>query len=34
MPKSGTLTKAHIVDSVIEADGFTRRKSVGVIETF
>ena len=33
MPKSGTLTKAHIVDSVIEANGFTRRKSVETIET-
>ena len=33
MPFKGTLTKAHIVDSVIEANGFTRRKSVETIET-
>jgi len=33
MPKPGTLTKAHIVDAVIEANGFTRRKSVETIET-
>ena len=33
MPKSGTLTKAHIVDAVIEANGLTRRKSVETIET-
>ena len=32
MPFKGTLTKAHIVDSVIEANGFTRRKSVETIE--
>ena len=33
MPTSGTLTKAHIVDAVIEANGFTGRKSVETIET-
>ena len=33
MPKSGTLTKAHILDAVAEANGFTRRKSVETIET-
>ena len=33
MPKSGTLTKAHIVYSVIEDNGFTRRKAVETIET-
>ncbi len=33
MPLKGTLTKAHIVDAVIEANGFTRRKSVETIET-
>ena len=33
MPFKGTLTKAHIVESVIEATGFTRRKSVETIET-
>ena len=32
MPFKGTLTKAHIVDSVIETNGFTRRKSVETIE--
>jgi integration host factor subunit alpha len=32
MPFKGTLTKAHIVDCVIEANGFTRRKSVETIE--
>ena len=29
---SGTLTKAHIVDAVAEANGFTRRKSVETVE--
>ncbi len=33
MPESATLTKAHIVDAVAEANGFTRRKSVETIET-
>jgi integration host factor subunit alpha len=33
MPFKGTLTKAHIVDAVIEANGFTGRKSVETIET-
>ena len=33
MPFKGTLTKAHIVDAVIEANGFTRRKSVETVET-
>jgi len=33
MPLKGTLTKAHIVDAVIEANGFTRRKSVETVET-
>ena len=33
MPKLGTLTKAHIVEAVAEADGFSRRKSVEIIET-
>ena len=32
MPSSGTLTKAHIIDSVIEANGFTRRESVETVE--
>ena len=29
---SGTLTKAHIVDAVAEANGFSRRKSVKTVE--
>jgi integration host factor subunit alpha len=33
MPFKGTLTKAHIVGAVIEANGFTRRKSVETVET-
>ena len=33
MTYKGTLTKAHIVDVVIEANGFTRRKSVETVET-
>jgi len=33
MPKPGNLTKAHIVDAVAEANGFTRRKSVETFET-
>ena len=33
MSFSGTLTKTDIVDTVIEANGFTRRKSVETIET-
>ena len=33
MPFKGTLTKAHIVDAAIEANGFTCRKSVETIET-
>ena len=33
MPFKGTLTKAHIVEAVAEANGFTRRKSVETIET-
>jgi len=33
MPFKGTLTQAHIVDAVIEANGFTRRKSVETVET-
>jgi len=33
MPKPGTLTKAHIVDAVIEQNGFTRKKSIETVET-
>ena len=32
MPKSGTLTKAHIIDAVAEANGYTRNKSFEIIE--
>ena len=32
MPKSGTLTKAHIIDAVAERNGFTRKKSIDTIE--
>ena len=32
MPKSGTLTKAHIVDAVAEVNGFTHRKSIETLE--
>ena len=32
MPKPGTLTKAHIVDAVIEQNGFTRKKSIETVE--
>ena len=33
MPKPSTLTKAHIVDAVIEQNGFTRKKSIETVET-
>ena len=33
MPLSGTLTKAHIVEVVAEAIGFTRKKSIETVET-
>ncbi len=33
MPKSGTLTKAHIVDAVAESNGYTRKKSIETVET-
>ena len=33
MPLSGTLTKAHIVEAVAEANGFTRKKSIETVET-
>ena len=32
MPKSGTLTKAHIIDAVAETNGYTRNKSFEMIE--
>jgi nucleoid DNA-binding protein len=33
MPLSGTLTKAHIIDSVAEKTGYTRKKSIEIVET-
>jgi integration host factor subunit alpha len=33
LPKPGTLTKAHIVDAVIEQNRFTRKKSIETVET-
>ena len=33
MPKSGTLTKAHIIDAVVESNGYTRKKSIETVET-
>ena len=33
MPKSGTLTKAHIIDAVAESNGYTRTKSIETVET-
>ena len=33
MPKSGTLTKAHIVGAVAEANGYTRKKAIETVET-
>ncbi len=32
MPKPGTLTKARIVDAVIEQNGYTRKKSIETVE--
>jgi len=32
MPKTGTLTKAHIIDSIAETNGFTRIKTVETTE--
>ena len=33
MPKSGTLTKAKIIDAVAENNGYTRKKSIETVET-
>ena len=33
MPKPGTLTKAHIINAVIEQNGYTRKKSIETVET-
>jgi integration host factor subunit alpha len=32
-PKSGTLTKAHIIDAIAAGNGFTRKKSIETVET-
>ena len=32
MPLSGTLTKAHIIDTVVERIGFTRKNSIETVE--
>jgi integration host factor subunit alpha len=32
MPKSCTLTKAHIIDAVAEANGYTRNQSLEIVE--
>jgi integration host factor subunit alpha len=32
MPLSGTLTKAKIIDAVLERNGFTRKKSIDTVE--
>jgi integration host factor subunit alpha len=33
MPKPGTLTKAHIVNAVVESNGYTQKKATETIET-
>ena len=33
MPKSGTLTKAQIIEAVVESNGYTRKKSIETVET-
>ena len=32
MQKTGTLTKAHIIDALMEQNGFIRKKSIETIE--
>ena len=32
MPLSGSLTKANIVDAVAEGNGYTRKKSIEIVE--
>jgi len=32
MPLSGTLIKAHIIDTVAEKNGFSRKKSIETVE--
>ena len=33
MAKKGTLTKAHIINAVVEQNGFTQKKSFETVET-
>jgi integration host factor subunit alpha len=33
MPKTGTLTKAHLIDAVAAANGFTHRNAHETVET-
>ena len=33
MSLAGTLTKAHIVEAVVESNGYTRKKSIETVET-
>jgi integration host factor subunit alpha len=33
MPETGTLTKAKIMDAVVERTGYTRKKSIETVET-
>lgn len=33
MPKSGSLTKARIVESVVETNGYTHKKAFETVET-
>ena len=33
MPKPDTLTKAHIINAVIEQNGYTSKKSIETVET-
>jgi len=33
MPKSGTLTKVHIIEAVAESNGYTRKKSIETVES-
>jgi len=33
MPKSGTLTKAHIIEAVAESNGYKRKKSIETVES-
>ncbi len=32
MPKPGTITKARIVEAVVETNGYTRKKSIETVE--